>query len=110
MDRRIRRSQTAPLAGQRDTCHGRCDHAAHHADALKIAGDNPDIGEVREELEASYAGPAVAIGVNPKYVIELLSQMADDTVRLELCGELDPVLIRPAGDARYLGVVMPMRI
>lgn len=77
---------------------------------LVISSDNPDIGEVREELEANYSGESVSIGFNPRYVIELLSQMATDQVTLELNGELDPGLLRPFSDDDYLGVVMPMRI
>jgi DNA polymerase-3 subunit beta len=77
---------------------------------LTIASDNPDVGEVREELEADYSGDPVAIGFNPKYVIELLGQMASDQVGLELGGELDPGLFKPLGADEYLGVVMPMRI
>ncbi|WP_428268445.1 DNA polymerase III subunit beta [Haliangium sp.] len=77
---------------------------------LVISSDNPEIGEVREELEAQYSGDKVSIGFNPKYVIELLSQMATDQVTIELNGELDPGLMRPFSDDQYLGVVMPMRI
>lgn len=77
---------------------------------LIISSDNPDVGEVREELEAGYQGESVSIGFNPKYVIELLSQMSTDQVILELNGELDPGLLRPLSDDNYLGVVMPMRI
>ena len=77
---------------------------------LTIASDNPDVGEVKEELEADYSGDPVAIGFNPKYVIELLGQMASDQVGLELGGELDPGLFKPLGADEYLGVVMPMRI
>jgi DNA polymerase-3 subunit beta len=79
-------------------------------DSLVITSDNPDMGEVREELEAQYRGDAVSIGFNPKYVIDLLSQMATDQVTIELNGELDPGLVRPFSDDNYLGVVMPMRI
>ena len=78
--------------------------------ALLIASDNPDIGEVREELDADYDGEDIAIGFNPKYVIELLSQMATDQVIVELNGDLDPGVIRPLSGDDYLGVVMPMRI
>jgi DNA polymerase-3 subunit beta len=78
--------------------------------ALLIASDNPDIGEVREELDADYDGEDIAIGFNPKYVIELLSQMATDQVIVELNGELDPGVIRPLSGDDSLGVVMPMRI
>lgn len=77
---------------------------------LQIAGNNPDIGEVREELEVEYAGDEVAVGFNPKYVLELLSQMDTARVSLELNGDLDPGLIRPVDGDEYLGVVMPMRI
>jgi DNA polymerase III subunit beta len=79
-------------------------------DGVTITSDNPDLGEVREELDAEYAGDAIAIGFNPKYVVELLSQMVSDQITIELGGELDPGLIRPLAGDDYLGVVMPMRI
>jgi DNA polymerase-3 subunit beta len=79
-------------------------------DGVTIASDNPDLGEVREELDAEYNGDAIAIGFNPKYVVELLGQMQSDQVTLSLGGELDPGLIKPMGSDEYLGVVMPMRI
>jgi DNA polymerase-3 subunit beta len=78
--------------------------------ALHIAGDNPDIGEVREELEAEYEGDEVSVGFNPKYVLELLGQMETARVSVELSGELDPGMIKPVDGDEYLGVVMPMRI
>src|SRR5262249_37631927 len=79
-------------------------------DVLHIASDNPEPGEVREELEATYDGTPLAIGFNPRYFEDILSQMTSEEVRLELSGELDPGIIRPADAADYLGVVMPMRI
>jgi len=77
---------------------------------LTIAGDNPDIGEVREDLEATYEGEEISIGFNPKYVLELMSQMDTDQVSIALNGELDPGLWTPVDGDEYLGVVMPMRI
>jgi len=79
-------------------------------EGVTITSDNPDLGEVREELEAEYGGDPIAIGFNPKYVVELLTQMTSDQVTLALGGELDPGLIRPFTGDDYLGVVMPMRI
>jgi DNA polymerase-3 subunit beta len=80
---------------------------------LKVASDNPDLGEAHESLDVSYDGPALTIGFNAKYFIELLGEMEGDEVKLELNGELDPGLVRPAENAKgggYVGVVMPMRI
>ena len=79
-------------------------------DGVTITSDNPDLGEVREELDADYSGDPIAIGFNPKYVVELLGQMASDQITIALGGELDPGLVRPLGGDEYLGVVMPMRI
>ena len=78
--------------------------------SLQIASDNPELGEVKEELDVGYTGPALSIGFNPKYFSDLLGQMTTEQIRLELCGELDPGIVRPAEGADYLGVVMPMRI
>jgi DNA polymerase III subunit beta len=77
---------------------------------LLISSDNPDIGEVKEEIEAKVEGEEVSVGFNPKYVVDILSQISTETIKIEIGGELDPVVIRPAGDAGYIGVVMPMRI
>lgn len=77
---------------------------------LLISSDNPDIGEVKEEIEASVEGDDVSVGFNPKYVVDILTQIATESVVVEIGGELDPVVIRPAEDQNYLGVVMPMRI
>jgi DNA polymerase-3 subunit beta len=79
-------------------------------EGITITSDNPDLGEVREELDAEYGGDAIAIGFNPKYVVELLGQMTSDQVTLALGGELDPGLFKPLTGDDYLGVVMPMRI
>ena len=77
---------------------------------LLISSDNPDIGEVKEEIEAQVEGIEVAVGFNPKYVVDILSQIVTENIVVELGGELDPVVIRPSGDLDYIGVVMPMRI
>jgi DNA polymerase III subunit beta len=79
---------------------------------LKVASDNPDLGEAHEALDVSYEGAPLTIGFNAKYFIELLGEMEGDEVKLELNGELDPGLVRPADTkaGSYVGVVMPMRI
>ena len=51
-------------------------------EGITITSDNPDLGEVREELDADYNGEPIAIGFNPKYVVELLGQMASDQITL----------------------------
>jgi DNA polymerase-3 subunit beta len=78
---------------------------------LRIVSENPDVGEGSEELDVDYAGESVTIGFNARYILDVLGALSDDEVALELSGELDPGVIKPAGDAaEFVGVVMPMRI
>jgi DNA polymerase-3 subunit beta len=77
---------------------------------LRIASDNPELGEVKEDLDVAYTGEALSIGFNPRYFTDLLAQMTAETLRLDLQGELDPAVVRPVESADYVGVVMPMRI
>lgn len=80
------------------------------AGSLRIVSENPDIGEGSEELDVDYAGEAITIGFNAKYILEVLGSLTEDEVALELAGELDPGVLRPVGDTMFVGVVMPMRI
>jgi DNA polymerase-3 subunit beta len=77
---------------------------------LEIVSENPDVGEGSEELDVDFVGEKVAIGFNARYLLEALSAMPDDEVVLELGGELDPGVIKPLTDTRFVGVIMPMRI
>jgi len=78
--------------------------------SLRITSDNPDLGEAQEDLDVEYQGESLTIGFNARYFIDILTEMTGDKVVLEFNGELDPGLIRTEEGARYLGVVMPMRI
>jgi DNA polymerase-3 subunit beta len=77
---------------------------------LRVESDNPDLGAAREEIDVPYKGAAVQIGFNARYFIELLSEIESPDVRVELSGELDPGVVRPADGSDYVGVVMPMRL
>ena len=77
---------------------------------ITITSDNPDVGEVREEVDADYTGDAMTIGFNPKYILEILTAIQSDQVAIQLGGELDPGLLRPLAGDDFAGVIMPMRI
>jgi DNA polymerase-3 subunit beta len=78
--------------------------------ALRIGSENPDVGEGSEELDVDYAGEAVEIGFNARYLLDALGALAEDDVAIELGGALDPGVIKPVGTTDFIGVIMPMRI
>jgi DNA polymerase-3 subunit beta len=77
---------------------------------LGIEADNPDLGNAREKLDVDYKGGPVQVGFNARYFIDILTEISSPEVRVELAGELDPAVVRPADGSDYLGVIMPMRL
>jgi DNA polymerase-3 subunit beta len=81
---------------------------------LKVSSQNPDLGDAKEEIPISYEGPALAIGFNARYLMDVLQVVDTAQVSVELADELSPGVVKPAGDpgegARYTAVIMPMRI
>jgi len=77
---------------------------------LTISSENPDVGAGSDELDAKLDGEPLTVGFNARYLIDVLSALGDDDVMIDMAGELDPGVIRPAGHRGFLGVIMPMRI
>ena len=76
-------------------------------DKIIISKETPDIGEMKEEVEASYNGAETAIGFKPEYLIEVLKAMGDEKIELELTDIEKPGVIR---SGNYIHVLLPMRI
>ena len=77
---------------------------------VRVESDNPDLGAAKEEIDVAYKGTPVQIGFNARYFIDLLAEIETPEVRVELSGELDPAVVRPADGGDYVCVVMPMRL
>ena len=80
------------------------------AGTMRITTESPDSGEGFDEVPVEYTGPAMTIGFNAKYFLDVLGALDDEEVELGFGGELDPAVIRPASQRQFLAVVMPMRI
>ena len=78
--------------------------------ALRIASSNAEQEEAKEELEIDYAGDAIEIGFNVTYLIDALSNMSVEMIKLELQDTNSSVLITVPEQAGFKYVVMPMRI
>ncbi len=77
---------------------------------LRISSSNAEQEEALEELDVDYAGDVIEIGFNVAYLIDVLSNLGSEHVRLELQDGNSSVLITMPDDAAFKYVVMPMRI
>lgn len=80
---------------------------------IEISSQNPELGEARESVEASYQGDSLQVGFNGQYLLDFLNVTGSSDVTFELKDDASQGLLRPAAveegtDYRY--VVMPMRL
>jgi DNA polymerase III subunit beta len=78
--------------------------------SLRIASSNAEQEEAKEELEIDYAGDSIEIGFNVTYLIDALSNMNVEMVKLELQDTNSSALLTVPEQAGFKYVVMPMRI
>ncbi len=77
---------------------------------LTVTTSNPDMGEATDEMAIEYSGEKTALGLNARYLLDIMEVMSSDRVIMEFQGALNPVLIRDEQEADYRCVIMPMRI
>jgi DNA polymerase-3 subunit beta len=77
---------------------------------LRVASNNAEQEEAVDELEIDYTGDAIEIGFNVTYLIDVLTNMEQDMVRMDLADSNSSVLITIPEQSSFKYVVMPMRI
>jgi len=77
---------------------------------LRISSTNAEQEEAQEELAISYEGEVIDIGFNVQYLIEVLTTLNSDTIKLSLLDQSSSALLTIDTDPDFRYVVMPMRI
>ncbi|MGE5089854.1 MAG: DNA polymerase III subunit beta [Candidatus Levyibacteriota bacterium] len=79
-------------------------------DQLRIICANSEQEEAEEELPVAYKGESLDIGFNITYLLDVLSNISSEKVRVALGDANSSALITIPGRDDYKYVVMPMRI
>ncbi len=77
---------------------------------LLITATNPDLGESKEEMPIAYEEEKIEAAFNPRFFIESLGVISENTVVLHIINGERPCLVEGENNQRYLSVIMPMRI
>jgi DNA polymerase-3 subunit beta len=77
---------------------------------LTLAVNNPESGSAEEEIMVDYAGDAIDVGFNSRYILDVAAQVGADNIRFEFKDAGSPTVVRDPGDAQTLYVLMPMRV
>ena len=77
---------------------------------LRVASSNAEQEDAMDELDIDDAGDSIEIGFNVTYLIDALSNMDQEMVKLELSDGNSSALFTIPDNATFKYVVMPMRI
>jgi DNA polymerase-3 subunit beta len=77
---------------------------------LRVASNNAEQEEASDEIDIDYAGDSIEIGFNVTYLIDVLSNMTQDMVKVELADSNNSALLTIPDNKTFKYVVMPMRI
>ncbi|MES9855726.1 MAG: DNA polymerase III subunit beta [Sedimenticola sp.] len=77
---------------------------------LQLMAHNPEQEEAEEEMEISYEGEQLVIGFNVGYLMEVLSAIEGDKVKLLLSDASSSCLIQNVDNQSSNYVIMPMRL
>lgn len=89
---------------------GRAVKLAIDGETLTLSVNSPDAGTAVEEIAVGYDADPLQIGFNPRYLLDITSQLESDEAKFMLSDAGAPTLIRDPSDNNALYVLMPMRV
>jgi DNA polymerase-3 subunit beta len=77
---------------------------------LMIQANNPEQEEAEDSLVVDYQGDSLEIGFNVNYLIDVLSVLSGETIKLVLADSNSSALLEESTDSDSTYVIMPMRL
>ncbi|MBM7645535.1 DNA polymerase-3 subunit beta [Scopulibacillus daqui] len=79
-------------------------------DSIEISSQSAELGRVFENVELqSLEGEELKISFSAKYMIDALSRIESQEIRISFTGAMRPFLIRPVEDEGILMLILPVR-
>ena len=75
---------------------------------LTILSKKVGLGDAREEKGVSYKGEDIEVGLNSRYILDILGAIEGEEVVLEMRDGKTPVLVKAKGEDQTIAVIMPM--
>ena len=79
------------------------------SDELMIITSNTDVGAVREEIRLEMEGNKIDIAFNPRYFIDALRVIDDESVYVNFTSSIGPCTIKPIQGDEFAYLILPIR-
>lgn len=77
---------------------------------LTLSANSPDAGSAKEDIEVQSEAPALEIGFNARYLLDITSQVEGEGCRMTMSDPASPTIIQDTSDPSSLYVLMPLRV
>ena len=77
---------------------------------LQLSVNNPNSGDGKEDIKINFDSNDLEISFNSRYLIDIASQIENESIIINLKDAGSPVLISDFSDINSFHVVMPMKI
>lgn len=77
---------------------------------LEISSKKVGLGDAREEMDIDYQGEGIGMGLNGKYMMDILQAMNGEEVVFGMNDERTPVLVKEKGNENVMAVIMPIAL
>lgn len=78
-------------------------------DTIKISTAS-NIGKFSDKIEVENFGKAITVGFNNRFMLDALSAVDCDEIKISINSELTPIIITPVDGDGFLFLVLPMRL
>lgn len=77
---------------------------------LTVSASSPDNASATEEIEIDFPQPAMEIGFNSKYLLDIANQIQGEEAQFVMADSGSPTIVQDPADPSALYVLMPMRV
>ena len=77
---------------------------------LSLKSVSQEMGDHQSEIEADIEGEALEMAFQPKYLLDMLSNVKATRLVIESAGSTAPCVVRPTDDEHFFHLMMPLRL
>ncbi|MFH1283856.1 MAG: DNA polymerase III subunit beta [bacterium] len=77
---------------------------------LLVAASAHSYVEYKDELDINYSGTSIEIAFNPVYLLDVLKNIDSKEVFFEFSSSVNPGVIKPTNNNKFIYIIMPMKI
>jgi len=77
---------------------------------LEVSSKRMGLGDAKEDIQIDYGGESIELGLNGRYILDILNVIGEDKVVWEIKDGKSPVLIKGEGVENVIAVIMPVAL